>query len=156
MLQIPALAPGHQPFTAHERRRDFHFEMGHKIFTPASSTSATVATNVATNVTTDVSPEPVILRIRDNGNDLEEEGGDDFRATVTLATTATATAATTATTTATATAATTARTVATTAAATTATTQPRRRGRPKGSKDKELRKRRQKATGGGDTTATGR
>jgi len=45
-----------------------------------------------------------------------------------------------------------ARTVAVTAAATAATTQPRRRGRPKGSKDKELRK---KATGGGDTTATG-
>ncbi|KAN0067977.1 hypothetical protein V8E54_013905 [Elaphomyces granulatus] len=31
----------------------------------------------------------------------------------------------------------------------------RKRGRPKGSRDKELRKRRQKATGGGDTTATG-
>ena len=31
----------------------------------------------------------------------------------------------------------------------------KKRGRPKGSKDKELRKRRQKATGGGDTTATG-
>jgi hypothetical protein len=28
----------------------------------------------------------------------------------------------------------------------------RKRGRPNGSKDKELRKRRQKATGGGDTT----
>ncbi|KAN0076301.1 hypothetical protein V8E54_006443 [Elaphomyces granulatus] len=39
-----------------------------------SSTSATAATNV----TTDVSPEPVILQIQDNGNDLEEEGGDDF------------------------------------------------------------------------------
>jgi hypothetical protein len=23
-------------------------------------------------------PEPVILQIQDNGNDLEEEGGDDF------------------------------------------------------------------------------
>ena len=34
--------------------------------------------NAATNVTTDVSPEPVILQIQDNGNDLEEEGGDDF------------------------------------------------------------------------------
>ena len=32
----------------------------------------------ATNFTTDVSPEPVILQIQDNGNDLEEEGGDDF------------------------------------------------------------------------------
>jgi len=68
--------------------------------------------------------------------------------------TATATAATTVTMTATATAATTARTVAATAVATAATTQPRKRGRPKGSKDKELRKRRQKATGGGDTMAT--
>ncbi|KAN0080567.1 hypothetical protein V8E54_003771 [Elaphomyces granulatus] len=58
-------------------------------------------------------------------------------------------------TTATATAATTARTVAVTAVATAATTQPRRRGCPKGSKDNALRKRRQKATGGGDTTATG-
>jgi hypothetical protein len=29
-------------------------------------------------VTADVSPEPVILQIQDNGNDLEEEGGDDF------------------------------------------------------------------------------
>jgi len=57
--------------------------------------------------------------------------------------------------TATATAATTARTVAATAAATAADGQPQKRGRPKGSKDKELRKRRQKATGGGDTTATG-
>ncbi|KAN0074787.1 hypothetical protein V8E54_007398 [Elaphomyces granulatus] len=72
-------------------------------------------------------------------------------ATATVVTTATATAAMTVTTTATATAATAARTVAATAA----TTQPRQRGRPKGSKDKELRKRRQKATGGGDTTATG-
>ena len=42
--------------------------------TAASSTSA----NAATNVTTDVSPEPAILQIQDNGNDLEEEGGDDF------------------------------------------------------------------------------
>jgi hypothetical protein len=43
--------------------------------TAASSTSA----NAATNVTADVSPEPVILQIQDNGNDLEEEqGGDDF------------------------------------------------------------------------------
>ena len=117
------------------------------------------------NVTTDVSPEPVILQIQDIVIDLEE-GGDDFvdiddmlldelgleeldlraTATVELATTATATAATTVTMTATATAATTtARTVAATAAATAATTQPRKRGRPKGSKDKELRKR-QKAT----------
>ncbi|KAN0068941.1 hypothetical protein V8E54_013110 [Elaphomyces granulatus] len=117
---------------------------------PASSTSATAATNV----TTDVSPEPVILQIQDNGNDLEEEGGDDFVDIDDMllddycdgcydTTTATATAATTA------------RTVAATAAATAAMTQPRRRGRPKGSKDKELRKRRQKATDGGDTTATG-
>jgi len=53
----------------------------------------------------------------------------------TNATTATATAATTAT--------------SATAAATAATTQPRKRGRPKGSKDKEPRKRRQKAIGGG-------
>jgi len=44
--------------------------------------------------------------------------------------------------TATATAAKTARTVPATAAATAATTQPRKRGRPKGSKDKELRGRR--------------
>ncbi|KAN0078910.1 hypothetical protein V8E54_005423 [Elaphomyces granulatus] len=94
------------------------------------------------------------LQIQDNGNDLEEDGGDDFRATATveLATTATATVATM---TATATAATTARTVAATAAATAATTQPRKRGHPKGSRDKELRKRGQKATGSGDTTATG-
>jgi hypothetical protein len=110
-----------------------------------------------------MSPEPVILQIQDNGNDLEEEGGDDFveiddivgsqwgTTTVELATTATATAATTVTMTATATTAAMARTVAATAA----TIQPRKRGRPKGSKDKELRKRRQKATGGGDTTATG-
>ncbi|KAN0068213.1 hypothetical protein V8E54_013783 [Elaphomyces granulatus] len=90
-----------------------------------------------------VSPEPVILQIQDNDNDLKEEGGDDFRATATAATTITMTA--------TATAATTARM----AAATAATTQPRKGGCPKGSKDKELRKRRQKATGGGDTTATG-
>jgi len=48
-----------------------------------------------------------------------------------------------------------ARTVAATAAATAAMTQPQKRGHPKGSKDKELRKRRQKATGGGDTRATG-
>ncbi|KAN0075726.1 hypothetical protein V8E54_006996 [Elaphomyces granulatus] len=41
--------------------------------TAASSTSA----NAATNVTTDVSPEPAILQIQDNGNDLEE-GGDNF------------------------------------------------------------------------------
>jgi hypothetical protein len=34
--------------------------------------------NAATNVTTDVSPEPAILQIQDNGNDLEEGGGDDF------------------------------------------------------------------------------
>ncbi|KAN0081898.1 hypothetical protein V8E54_003196 [Elaphomyces granulatus] len=61
---------------------------------------------------------------------------------------------TTVTMTATATARTVAATVAATAAATAATTQPRKRGRPKGSKDKELRKRRQKATGGGDTMAT--
>jgi hypothetical protein len=40
----------------------------------ASSTSA----NAATNVTTDISPEPAILQIQDNGNDLEEEGGNDF------------------------------------------------------------------------------
>ena len=40
----------------------------------ASSTSATATTNV----TTDVSPEPVILQIQDNGNDLEEEGCNDF------------------------------------------------------------------------------
>ena len=65
------------------------------------------------------------------------------------------TAATTVTMTATATAATMARTAAATAAPTAATTQPQKRGCPKGSKDKELRKRRQKATGGGDTTATG-
>ncbi|KAN0068186.1 hypothetical protein V8E54_013756 [Elaphomyces granulatus] len=77
------------------------------------------------------------------------------RATATVATTATATAATTVTTIATATAAIAARTVAPTAAATAATTQPQKRGHPKGSKDKELRKRRQKATGGGDTRATG-
>ena len=55
------------------------------------------------------------------------------------------------TTTATAMAATTARMVAATAA----TTRPRKRGCPKCSKDKGLKKRRQKATGGGDTTATG-
>ncbi|KAN0073276.1 hypothetical protein V8E54_008496 [Elaphomyces granulatus] len=36
-----------------------------------------------------------------------------------------------------------------------ATTQPRKRGHLKGSRDKELRKRGQKVTGGGDTTATG-
>jgi hypothetical protein len=30
------------------------------------------------SLTTDVSPEPVILQIQDNGNDLEEEGGDNF------------------------------------------------------------------------------
>ncbi|KAN0072981.1 hypothetical protein V8E54_009095 [Elaphomyces granulatus] len=100
---------------------------------------------------------------------LEEEGDDDFveiddmlldeldleeldlswllrRAATTVAMTATATAATTA--------RTVAATVAATATATAATTQPRKRGRPKGSKDKELRKRRQKATGGGDTMAT--
>ncbi|KAN0074875.1 hypothetical protein V8E54_007486 [Elaphomyces granulatus] len=35
----------------------------------ASSTSA----NAATNVTTDVSPEPVILQMQNNGNDLEEQ-----------------------------------------------------------------------------------
>ncbi|KAN0079320.1 hypothetical protein V8E54_004534 [Elaphomyces granulatus] len=61
--------------------------------TAASSTSA----NAATNFITDVLPEPAIL-IQDNGNDLEEEGGDDFvdRA---VATTAAATAAATAATT---------------------------------------------------------
>ncbi|KAN0068005.1 hypothetical protein V8E54_013933 [Elaphomyces granulatus] len=117
----------------------------------ASSTSATAVINVTTDV----------IQIQDNSNDLEEEGGDYFRATATVAT---ATAAMTVTTTATAMAATAARPVAATVAATAAataataaTTQPRKRGRPKGSKDKELRKRRQKATGGGggDTTATG-
>ncbi|KAN0071920.1 hypothetical protein V8E54_009649 [Elaphomyces granulatus] len=120
----------------------------------SSSTSATAVINITTDV----------VQIQDNGNDLEEEGGDYFRATATVATTATATAAMTVTMTvtmtATAMAATAARPVAAmvaaTAAATAATTQPRKRGRPKGSKDKELRKRRQKATsGGGDTTATG-
>ncbi|KAN0070486.1 hypothetical protein V8E54_011355 [Elaphomyces granulatus] len=40
--------------------------------------SLTTSANAATNVTTDVSPEPVILQIQDNDNDLEEEGGDDF------------------------------------------------------------------------------
>ena len=30
------------------------------------------------SLTTDVSSEPVILQIQDNGNDLEEEGGDNF------------------------------------------------------------------------------
>jgi hypothetical protein len=64
-------------------------------------------------------------------------------------------AATTVTMTATAMAATTARTVAAMAAATAATTSPRKRGCLKGSKDKEFKKRRQKATGDGDTTATG-
>ena len=99
----------------------------------------------------------MILQIQDNGNDLEEEGDgfveidDMLLDELDLEGLVTATAATTVTMTATATAATTARTVAATAA----TTQPRKRGRPKGSKDKELRKRRQKATGGGDTTATG-
>ena len=45
----------------------------------ASSTSANAATNVTADVSPhDVSPEPVILQIQDNGNDLEEEGGDDF------------------------------------------------------------------------------
>jgi hypothetical protein len=34
--------------------------------------------NAATNFTTDVSPKPAIFQIQDNGNDLEEEGGDDF------------------------------------------------------------------------------
>ena len=109
----------------------------------------------------------MILQIPDNGDDLEEEeeGGDDFIEIDDmlldeldlsgLLTAATATAATTVTTTATATAATTVRTVAATAAATAATTQPRKRCRPKGSKDKELRKSRQKATGGDDTTAIG-
>ncbi|KAN0081838.1 hypothetical protein V8E54_003136 [Elaphomyces granulatus] len=82
--------------------------------TAASSTSA----NAATNFTTDVLPEPASLQIQDNGNDLEEAGGDDFRASVTVATTIT--------TTATVTAATTAMAVAATAAATAATTQPRR------------------------------
>jgi hypothetical protein len=134
------------------------------------STSA----NAATKVTTDVLPKPAIFQIQDNGNDLEEEGGDDFvdiddmlldeldleeldfSGLLRRFMTAT-TAATTATTTATATAATTARTVAATAAATAATTAAttqRKRSRPKGSKDKELGKRRQKATGGGDITAT--
>ena len=92
--------------------------------TAASSTSA----NAATNFTTDVSPEPAILQIQDNGNDLEEEGGEDFvdryaalwvgsqRASATVATTVTTTAE----------AATTAMAVAATAAATAATTQPRR------------------------------
>ncbi|KAN0067244.1 hypothetical protein V8E54_014699 [Elaphomyces granulatus] len=113
-------------------------------------TSATAVITAVINVTTDV------VQIQDNGNDLEEEGGNYFRATAT----ATATAAMTVTTTATAMAATAARPVAAmvaaTAAATATTTQPRKRDRPKGSKDKELRKRRQKATGGGgDTTATG-
>jgi len=68
---------------------------------------------------------------------------------------ATVTAATTVTMTATAMAATTARMVAAMAAATAATTSLRKRGCLKGSKDKELKKRRQKATGDGDTTATG-
>jgi len=44
-------------------------------------------------------------------------------------------------------------TVAAMAAGTAATTRPRKRGRPKGSKDKQLKKRRQNATGGGDTMA---
>ncbi|KAN0074860.1 hypothetical protein V8E54_007471 [Elaphomyces granulatus] len=82
----------------------------------ASSTSATTVINVTTDV----------VQIQDNGNDLEEEGGNYFRAT--------ATAAMTVTTTATAMAATAARPVAAmvaaTAAATAATTQPRKRGRP--------------------------
>jgi len=43
-----------------------------------STTSTAASVNAATNVTTDVSPEPAILQIQDNGNDLEEEGGDDF------------------------------------------------------------------------------
>ncbi|KAN0073149.1 hypothetical protein V8E54_008369 [Elaphomyces granulatus] len=117
----------------------------------AASSTTTAARNVTTarNITTGVA------QIQDNGNDLEEEEGDDFRATATVATTATATAATTVIMIATATAAIAARTVAATAAATAATTQPQKRGHPKGSKDKELRKRRQKATGGGDTRATG-
>jgi hypothetical protein len=46
-------------------------------------------------------------------------------------------------------------TVAAMAAGTAATPRPRKRGRPKGSKDKQLKKRRQNATGGGDITATG-
>ncbi|KAN0077631.1 hypothetical protein V8E54_005935 [Elaphomyces granulatus] len=124
---------------------------GFRVSDIAASSTTTAARNVTTarNITTGVA------QIQDNGNDLEEEGGDDFRATATVATTATATAATTVTTIATATAAIAARTVAATAAATAATTQPQKRGHPKGSKDKELRKRRQKATGGGDTRATG-
>ncbi|KAN0072695.1 hypothetical protein V8E54_008809 [Elaphomyces granulatus] len=51
-------------------------------FTTTISTTLTYSgllylRTAATNVTIDVSPEPVILQIQDNGNDLEEEGGDD-------------------------------------------------------------------------------
>jgi len=110
-------------------------------------------------------PNPWFCQIQDNGNDLEEEGGDDFvdiddmlldeldlsGLLGRLATTATAaTAATTVT--------------------TTATARPlqrpgrllRRRLRlnhegvpPEGLKGQRVQEEEQKATGGGDTTATG-
>ncbi|KAN0072035.1 hypothetical protein V8E54_009764 [Elaphomyces granulatus] len=73
-------------------------------------TSATAVINVTTDV----------VQIQDNGNDLEEEGGNYFRATAT----ATATAAMTVTTTATAMAATAARPVAAMVAATSAANTP--------------------------------
>ncbi|KAN0075191.1 hypothetical protein V8E54_007802 [Elaphomyces granulatus] len=122
-----------------------------------NSPRVTVSTaNAAKNLTTDVLTEPVTLRIQNNGNDLE--GDDDFvdiddmlldeldlggvQAAVPLVapnSTATATAAMIATATAAPT--------ATTVAATATTTQPRKRGRPKGLKDKEPRKSEEEAEG---------
>jgi len=55
------------------------FISSYNLYLIAASTSANAATNVTADVSPhDVSPEPVILQIQDNGNDLEEEGGDDF------------------------------------------------------------------------------
>ncbi|KAN0079684.1 hypothetical protein V8E54_004898 [Elaphomyces granulatus] len=131
---------GHENMDLPKHQQGTQFTSSYNLYD--SNLEPTSATAVI-NVTTDV------VQIQDNGNDLEEEGGNYFRATATVATTA----AMTVTTTATAMAATAARPVAAmvaaTAAATATTTQPRKRGRPKGSKDKEPRKRRQKATGGG-------
>jgi len=132
--------------------------------------------NAATNVIADISTEPANLQevgdeFVDIDNILFDEALEELDLSgvqgavppVTPSSTAIATATATATTTAAMTAAVTTTATAPTAATATAATAAapatvpataRKRGRPKGAKDKEPRKRRPKATGGGDTAAT--
>jgi hypothetical protein len=121
--------------------------------------------NAATNVIADISTEPVNLQEVDDEfvdiddilfdealEELDLSGVQRFRQARAPSSTAIATATATATTTAAVMAAVT--TTATAAAPATVPATARKRGRPKGAKDKEPRKRRPKATGGGDTAAT--